>query len=366
MKNKALGISVFPEKNSFSEIKEYLKLTSSYGFSKLFLNFLQITKENKKEIISKYSEIIKEAKKYNFLITLDVAEDVYNVLEIKNHDSKFFHELGVDVLRLDLNENGFVEKEILNNPYNISLEINGSSTKGVSYLLNELGLSKNRVIVSHNFYPQRFTGLPLDYFVENTLFFKNLGYKTSAFINSKDGKIFPWAESEGCPTLEIHRDLDIDVQAKHFYALGIIDELVISNCFASERELKKLSEINPSQIELSVELEPAISDSEKDVLLNYLNHFRRGDINEYTVRSTMPRIHYKDSKFPVRKNSKSQSYGDVYVANDSAGRYKAELFILIKNHAISNDKNLVAKVVEEEKFLIKYISGWKNFKFKVR
>lgn len=53
--------------------------------------------------------------------------------------------------------------------------------------------------------------------------------------------------------------------------------------------------------------------------------------------------------------------GDVAVVNDRGGRYAGELQVVLK--AMDNDgtKNVVANVVEEERFLLGYLGPWSGF-----
>ena len=60
----------------------------------------------------------------------------------------------------------------------------------------------------------------------------------------------PWPISEGLCTLEMHRDLPIDVQARHMKMLGMVDDWFIGNAYASDEELKAISEIYQSQIDI--------------------------------------------------------------------------------------------------------------------
>lgn len=84
--------------------------------------------------------------------------------------------------------------------------------------------------------------------------------------------------------IEIHRDLSPVAQLKHFYATVLIDDVVISNQFASEDELHELSEIDESSLEFSI---PTNNNSE---LVNTIIfdefHFNRGDTNDHLFRST--------------------------------------------------------------------------------
>ena len=68
---------------------------------------------------------------------------------------------------------------------------------------------------------------------------------------------------EGLPTLEDHRDLPIEVQAEHLLMTGLIDDIIISNAYATNEELYALSKINLSMPTLNIELNPDISNLEK-------------------------------------------------------------------------------------------------------
>lgn len=68
------------------------------------------------------------------------------------------------------------------------------------------------------------------------------------------------------PTLEQDRDLPIDVQAMHLFASGLIDDVIIGNAYASEEELKALSQVNRYQLILHVDYVKQISDIEKTIV----------------------------------------------------------------------------------------------------
>ena len=60
-----------------------------------------------------------------------------------------------------------------NNPYGLKIELNVSND--IAYLENILSHQANKpaLIGCHNFYPQKFTGLPYDYFIRCSERFKN-------------------------------------------------------------------------------------------------------------------------------------------------------------------------------------------------
>ncbi len=62
----------------------------------------------------------------------------------------------------------------------------------------------------------------------------------------------------------MHRELPIEVQAKHLFATGFIDDVIIANAFASEEELKSLSRINKNMLEFKVNFVDEIPELEKE------------------------------------------------------------------------------------------------------
>ena len=54
---------------------------------------------------------------------------------------------------------------------------------------------------------------------------------------------------------------------------------------------------------LNIELNPDISNLEKKIVLEE-EHFNRGDVSDYVIRSTMSRVHFKDREFPPHNTSK--------------------------------------------------------------
>ncbi len=369
MKQNTLGISVYPEQQDKADIIEYIDLAHKYGFKRLFTSLLQVTEENKEEATNKMREICQYATSKDFEVILDVSPRVFDVLGIELPNVKFFEEMGASTIRLDNHYDGMTEKKIYQGS-SLNLEINMSSFKSLGSLMAELNVDRSRVVASHNFYPQRYSGLEFNYFMETSKHYKDLGFRTTAFITSQSDKATwgPWAINEGLCTLEIHRDLPITTQLKHLLATGLIDDVIVGNAYASEEELKAMSEINASTIELQVELLKDLDPIEEKILVEYDEHFRRGDINEYMIRSTMTRVIYKDETIPqvIVENKTKQEFGEIYIGNDEFKNYKGELHLILKEMPYENKKNLVARVIEEERFLIDYIDSWKSFKLKIK
>ena len=177
----------------------------------------------------------------------------------------------------------------------------------VDYLNNIISYKPNTPFLygCHNFYPQVGTGLPFDYFIKCGQRFKNLGIYSAAFVSSKVGEKGPWSVSDGLPTLEMDRKLPIDVQAKRLWATGLIDDVIIGNAYASEAELAALAQVDRYLLTLEVDFVADINPIEETIVKKPL-HFWRGDINSLEIRSTMPRVTYREEENLAHDNEKER------------------------------------------------------------
>lgn len=358
-----LGISIYPNKATTEENISYLQLAAKYGFKRVFASLLEVTPDNKDEVLGQFKRIFDVANDLDMRVTLDVNPRLFGVLGVDYHNLTLFKEIGASAIRLDANFDGLTESLMSYEDSGLDIELNLSTDAGnieniMSYVPNNKRLSG-----CHNFYPQRFTGLDLDFFTKCTTKYRKLGLKTAAFVTSQVATTGPHPFNDGLPTLEMHRDLPIEVQAKHLLATGLIDDILISNQFASETELKKLSQINQDQLSLAVEFASNVTQIEKDILLNY-QHFNRGDINSYSIRSTFVKLKYKNESIPANNTIEELHPGDITIGNDSFGQYKGEVNIVKQTMPnIDQHKNVVGHVADVEQFLIPYIKPWMKFRF---
>ena len=222
----------------------------------------------------------------------------------------------------------------------------------------------NKLYGCHNFYPHIYTGLSYNNFIISSKQFKDLGIRTAAFVNSPSAKHGPWPVSEGLCTLEMHRNLPIEVQVKHLFAMEIIDDVIIANAFASEEEIKALSKVNREMLEFNVELIDEIRDLDKKIVLEEF-HFNRGDSSEYMARSTQSRVKYKGERFPPY-NLVDIKRGDILIDSDLYTRYAGELQVALKDMKNTGKTNVVGKIIYDEIFLLDYIKPWSKFSFKLK
>lgn len=359
---RKLGISIYPEKSDVKTILAYLDKTSKLGFSRVFSCLLSVTKDVE-EIKKDFLTIHEHAKKLGFEIVLDVSPRVFKQLDISYQDLSFFKELKADGIRLDIGFTGSEESLMTYNSQNLTIEINMSNFTHTIDTIMDFKPNTYRLWGCHNFYPHRYSGLSFQHFQDCSLKFKRYGLKTAAFIGSNQEKAFgPWPTTDGLVTLEIHRNLPLHVQAKHLVSLSYIDDIIISNCYPSDDELSELAKVNLEILNLSVDLIEGIPEIEKKIILEEL-HFNRGDRNDFMIRSTQSRVKYKGHKFELFNAPKVIKRGDVIIESSLYGHYAGELQIALQDMENSGRSNVVARIKEEELFLLEFIQPWQKFRF---
>ena len=361
---KRLGISVYPNHTDMDRVVEYIKLAAKYGYSRIFTCLISAEGKSTEEIISEFKVMLDVANKHNMEVIADLDPTVFNNLGASITDLSVFKNMGLSGIRLDAGFSGNEEAIMTCNKFGLKVELNVSN--GTKYVDNVMSFRPNveNLYGCHNFYPHVYTGLSYDHFLMCSKQFKEFGIKTAAFVNAQSAEFGPWPVSEGLCTLEMHRDMPIDVQAKHLFGTGLIDDVIIANCFASEEELKVLSEVNREILQLSVELVEGIPSIQKTIVLDEF-HFNRGDCSEYLIRSTQSRVKYKGHEF-TPFNTPDIERGDVLVESDLYSRYAGELQLAIKSMKNTGKTNVVAKVVPEELFLLDLIQPWDKFEFKLK
>ena len=359
-----LGISIYPNNSSVEEIQDYIRLAAKYGFERIFTCLISASDKDIELVLEEFKAILKVANENSIEVIADIDPSVFNKLKASIFDLKVFKDMGLSGIRLDMGFSGYEESVMTYNEYGLKIELNISN--GTRYVDNILSYKANlnNLYGCHNFYPHIYTGLSYDNFISSSKQFKDLGIRTAAFVNSPSAEYGPWPVSEGLCTLEMHRELPIEVQAKHLFATGVIDDVIIANAFASEEELKALSNVNRDMLEFSVELIDGIRDLDKKIVLEEF-HFNRGDSSEYMARSTQSRVKYKGESFPPY-NVVYIKRGNILIDTDLYTRYAGELQLALKDMKNTGKTNVVGKIVDEEIFLLDYIKPWSKFSFKLK
>mgnify|MGYP000872139318 CR=1 FL=1 len=357
---RKVGFSVYPTHAELEENLEYIEKANKYGFNRVFTCLLSASGD-KEKVFSEFKKTIEYANKCNMEVIADINPKIFKYLGADYGDLKAFNDLGLYGIRLDTGFSGLEESVMTFNKYGLKIELNMSA--GNKYLDNIISYNPNteNMLGCHNFYPHRYSGLSYDHFIKCCEQFKKYNIRTASFVSSKNAKIGPWPVSEGLCTLEEHRCIPIDVQVKHLFATDLIDDVIIANAFASEEELKAVSEINPYKLTFKVNIEAGISKIENDIVFNEL-HINRGDISDYMIRSSIGRIKYKDYEFKPF-NTRDIKKGDILIDNSLYKNYAGELQIALKDMKNYGKTNVVGRISNDEIFLLDYVKPWQKFGF---
>jgi hypothetical protein len=359
---KKLGISVYPNYSKPETYLDYIDLAAYYGVSHIFTCLLS-HEDKLSTIVKQFKTLTTRAKKHNMSVIIDVAPKLFSKYNIDYKDLKFFADLDVTGFRLDESFTGAEEALMSYNKYGLQIELNASNATNYVNCIFDYEPKSDIFTGCHNFYPHRFSGLKLNHMLYASQLYKAHGLPVSAFISSPSAKFGPWAVSEGLCTLEMHRDMPIDIQAKHLWSSGMIDNVIIANMFANEKELKLLSEIDPDILSFKVDLNPKITKLDKAIILEQL-HFNRGDISPNMIRSTQSRVKFKDKTFPVY-NPINIKRGDIIIESSKYEHYAGELQIALNSMPNSGRSNVVGKINSKEVFLLDTVRPWQKFKFYV-
>lgn len=376
-----LGISVYPDKTPIEEVYTYMEKAAKLGFTRIFTCFLSIPDDEREEYLVSFKDFMKKAHELGFEVAADTNPAVFDIIGATPDNLKPFADLGLDIIRLDGNFGTQGDIQVTRNPYNIKIEFNASMDAGVELLINNGG-NKDQMIMCHNFFPERYTGLDFDLFMEFNRYWKELNLHTAAFVSSNnEHTIGPWQVFCGLPTVEIMRGLPIEVQARYLLATGDVDDILIGNYPATDEELEALSKINYQAIEVRVEEVEGITKNEQLIMYDFAPHWDRYDHSSFMLRSSQPRVKFKAQKsvqdlfttdesiqvesqsIPYRDPGKKMfTRGDVLVVNDNLAHYRGELEIVLTEIPNDGERNLVATVKPEDLGLLEFIKPGYHFK----
>lgn len=356
-----LGISIYPEHASFEQNAAYIESAGRRGFTRVFSCLLSVD-GSREAIVRDFRRLHDLMHANGMQVILDVSPAVFNKLGITYSDLGFFAEVRADGIRLDEAFTGSQVAAMTHNPYGLKVELNASTHDGSLEATLANAPDRTRLLMCHNFYPQRYSGLDLAFFERESRAVKETGTRLAAFVCCGDHAAFgPWPGADGLPTLECHRDLPLDLQARHLAAMGLVDDVIVSNCFPTEAELDALAQLQVGRVMFRAELEGSPCEVEEKILFDFA-HKVRGDLSAYLLRSTMSRVAYADASIEPR-NTRDLTRGDVVVVNNSDARYKGELQIVLQDIPNDGRRNVVAHIPQAEQLLMGYLGSWTEFGF---
>ncbi len=373
-----LGVSVYPDIRPLEEIRGYLELASRYGFTRVFTSMFSV-EGTPEEVLAYFRELDAAAHAYGMEVSLDINPECMERLQATPGDLSVFASIDADILRMD----GAYDEDdnflMLNNPYDIKIEYNASALDPSSIeALVARGVDRERILASHNFYPQRYTGFRWDRFREVNERLGRLDLRIGAFIASQaPGTHGVWDAVCGLPTVERLRDYPADLQARILAAAGTT-EIFFGNAYASEEELAAVSQaVAPAEHHYlsdehratveslsqfvgegrlcarqhKVRVEPLydLLPVEREILFDFCPHVDMGDSSEWIWRTRLPRMFYQDRAIPARRYAGAEfSRGSVVMVNDNYKHYAGEVQVVLVPILNDGTRNLVGRINEQE------------------
>lgn len=367
-----LGISVYPEHSTPEKDRAYLEQAAAHGFSRIFTCLLSVNK-SPEETVEEFSAFVSAAHDLGFEVAADTNPAVFRHLGATPEDLSVFERMGLDIIRLDGNFGEMGDRLITRNPQGIKIEFNASSDVTLDHLIAH-GADPANIVVCHNFYPERYSGLSWDVFSRFNEKWRALGLRTAAFVSSNNDPTFgPWPVAAGLPTLEQHRGLPVDVQLRHLIATEMIDDIIVGNAFASEDELASMAACDLTRTTVTVQTGRELCANERLALTGFA-HCGRADASAYFIRSSWPRMAFKDAgagdagagmmsvegaqagadkSIPAVPCEKSCfTRGDVLVVNDNLKHYRGEVEVALCDIPNDGERNLVGRIPDEELMIL--------------
>lgn len=371
-----IGVSVYPDLRAKDEIKDYLTLAAKYGCSRVFSSMFSVEGDND-HVLSYFKELIDVSHTLGIEVSLDVNPESLERFGASADDLSIFHELNVDILRMDISFGLEKDMQLIQNPYHILIEFNASILPydEIAEMI-EHGVDPSKILVCHNFYPQRYTGLKWLRFKDINQKLKELGVRVGAFVSSNSPNTHGvWGAIHGLCTVERHRGLPIDLQVREILATGDVDDILIGNAYASEEEFKQIREvmnvIQPDegkypivrmkkkygateasfypQHKVKIQLAEETTALEKEILFAFFPHSDVGDSSEWIWRSRMPRFIYSKKGIGVRPNAKAMfERGDVVMVNNNYQHYAGEVQVVLIPIENDGTRNLVGHLNDAE------------------
>ncbi|ASP28287.1 outer surface protein [Spiroplasma corruscae] len=365
MRNKYLGISVYPEHFTEQETINYLKTCYEAGFRKVFLSILQLGEEPEKDLLEYYERIILLAHDMGYYTVVDISDVTLKMYKITDNELAFFKTKGIDCIRLDA---PFLAQKVAQTTYqDLDIQINASNNDHFITNICDFMPNKDRLFGCHNFYPLANSALSDRLFLESTKKFRDLDIEVSCFVGSDYGKKGPQKfDVSKLVSCESYRNLKIKNQIKLALSTNLFESIYVGNQPLSNEEIKSIRELKFDNVfEFDIKLEKNIADYELDII-NFNNHFWRGDANESFIRSTQPRVVFKNDIMPNNLNNK-YNYGDVCIINSNNKHYQKEVLIVLKDNYIDfkDSVNKIGTISKDDLLLLKNIKPWNKFRFNI-
>ena len=302
--------------------------------------------EMKKDFSGELKEILDKAHSLGMQVSIDVSRPMMDNFTIPE---------GI-TLRLDW---GFSDEEMVELSQHQKLELNASVvSKEKLEKLVFLGLNTNNVVMSHNFYPKKGTGLSLEETQRRNEMFHALGFTVQGFIPSSNMKRPPCYD--GLPTVEAMRYQDTIDNVIEARLLGF-DIISFGDAYASEEEIKeanrKVKEDSHNFIEVPIAIYDDVTDIEKAQLLAQQSY-------RIDAAGSFIRCGLRSTKDIEHKGISDRIKGSITIDNKLYGRYQGEV-CLQKEYMTSDQRVNVVGYSVASQYILDAIKPGTKFRYRI-
>lgn len=365
MKKVAIGLSVYPDFQSYEQIEKQLTLAHSLGYTDVFTS-MQLNNlgfENTPSTGEDFHKVFRLCRKLGIRSHVDINDEVFKDLGCTLSNLKPLKDLGIDVLRLD---GGFGMNETVQltlNTEGIIIEDNPFNLKAVFQKVHRVIEKGNpkQYRMCHNFFPRNETGLDFEETISLTQNLVEAGIPCGIFITSQYSPNDLNASGEGVCTIEDHRYLPPELAFSELRNTEVFDCILFGDSYPREEDLRAVSDIaQKDYCELEVWLEKSLSLEQRKVILETLHH-NRADTPALVIRSTQTRLKMKVS--PER--CIDRPYGTITLDNDRSNRYEGELQISLGDLGPNPVANIAGMVKPTCKRLLQQVK-YNQVSFKLK
>jgi len=365
MKKAEIGLSVYPDFQSYAVIEQQLLAASDLGYTHVFTSIQlgNLGFERSEASPSDFKKVLHLCQKLKMCTHVDINDQVFKQLGASLDNLEPLKVLGVDVLRLD---GGFGIEETVQ----LTLNKQGIVIEDNPVMHPQL-FKKARAVLErgnplqyrmcHNFFPRNETGLDFDHTQEISSKLLEMGLNSGIFITSQSSTNDLNLTGNGVCTVEDHRYLPAELAFSELRNTGVYDVILFGDSHPSVEDLKAVSEIaRKDYCELEVWLDQALPTDQKTVVLETLHHARI-DQPKSLVRSTQTRKRMKVTPYRCIQ----RPYLSITLDNDRSNRYEGELQITLEDLGPNPVCNVIGQVKPTCKRLLEQVK-YSQVSFKLK
>lgn len=344
-----IGFSVYASSGS-DTVTRILEKVWDADFSYAFTS-LHIPEEATPEMHEAQHHLLQSLRDLDVEVIADIGPRTLHDLKMTSFEE--LKKYPITHLRVDY---GFSITEIAEIAKHFIIVLNPSTFDTNDYFkLLDLGVTKDRLVACHNFYPKLLTGLSMRKVAESNRFFKYQGIKTMVFIagdGQKRGPIY-----EGLPTVEEMRNTRPLEAALILSDQSFADVVMVGDIDLTDESWEKLIALSHGYVTLPCTLDPDYRE-----LYNKISHDRQ-DSSDALIRTQESRIYASLGKWVAPLGAIDITAGSILIGNENFARYSGELEIARVALPDEARKNKVGKIATRAVPLLAYIHSGLGFMF---